>query len=405
MLFVCAWLWGDKWSGPYAANLFNGLRRHIKQDYRSVLITDQDRNPGVDILCPIEAADKLLLDKRGCLVRMRMFDATWQKRIGAKAGDRIVNIDIDAVVTGELDGLFDRRDAFTIMQGFNQTNPCPFNGSLWMFRAGERHDVFEDFSFEAYAERKVPFHAIPDDQGWLHHKFPSAGAWTHKDGVYAFKKVNWPGDGHRLPGNARVVAFPGRDPRDYRWLGWVREHWQGQSPLITPEYAREQARLHAVDAKFGAEGYLWGYLVAGIARVEGCESVLDYGCGKGTLAKYLQRIVPVQEYDPGVPGKDTPPAEPSDLVACLDVLEHVEPDCVDDVIRDLARLVGKRLFVVISTKPSKRLMADGRDTHLSLHDDAWWSKAFVDRGFRVDRVWNTGLRLWVALMSPMERAC
>jgi hypothetical protein len=34
----------------------------------------------------------------------------------------------------ELDPLFDRDDEFTIMQGFNQTNPCPFNGSLWMFR-------------------------------------------------------------------------------------------------------------------------------------------------------------------------------------------------------------------------------------------------------------------------------
>lgn len=227
MLFVCSWLWGDKWKGPYAANLFNGLRRNLKQEYRSVLISDQSYNPGVDILCPIEADDKPLLDKRGCLVRMRMFDAAWQARIGAVAGDKIVNIDIDAVVTGELDPLFNRDDEFTIMQGFNFTNPCPFNGSLWMFRAGERHDVFEDFSFENYAKRKVPFHAFPDDQGWLHHKFPEASSYSPTDGVYAFEKMQWPFEvGAGLPRGARLIAFPGRNPINFLHCDWVRRHWQ-----------------------------------------------------------------------------------------------------------------------------------------------------------------------------------
>lgn len=406
MLFVCTWLWGTKWGDDYAVQLFAALRRHIKQEFRAVLITDRAGGFGEDIVCPVEEADKPLLEQRGCLVRMRMFDAAWQARIGAKAGDRIVNIDVDAVVTGDLDVLFDRRDEFTIMQGFNQTNPCPFNGSLWMFRAGERHDVFDDFSFKAYADRKVPFHAFPDDQGWLHYKFPNAAAWTTKEGVYAFKKINWPafvgGIKHGLPLNARVVAFPGRAPKEYQWLGWVRQHWGGNL-LITPDYVRENARLHQVDARYGAEGYLWAYLVAGIAKIENCTTILDYGCGKGTLAKAMNGAgIPVAEYDPAIPGKDTSP-DPADLVVALDVLEHIEVDCVGDVIDDLARLATKKLFVVISTKPSKRLMADGRDTHLSLHDDDWWMQKFSVHKFKVLRVWNTGLRLWVALMDPPKK--
>lgn len=375
-----------------------------------MLITDQPAHGGADIVCPIEDVDRPLLSRPGCLVRMRMFDAKWQARIGAVAGDRIVNIDVDAVVTGGLDPLLDRDDEFVIMQGFNQTNPCPFNGSLWMFRAGERHDVFEDFSFEAYQRLKVPYHAIPDDQGWLHRCFPNAAAWTAKDGVYAFKKISWPaasrGTKHGLPDNARVVAFPGRAPGDYLWLGWVCQHWLGQSAVITPEYAREQVHLHATDAHYGSEGYLWAYMVAGIARIEQCRSVLDYGCGKGTLARALQGVdVAVTEYDPGIPGKDQRPSEPSDLVVCLDVMEHIEPDFVDDVIEDLAKLARKTVFIVVSTKLSKRLMRDGRDTHVSLHDDAWWSETFIRHGFEIRRVWNTGLRLWVALMNVPVRAC
>lgn len=166
---------------------------------------------------------------------------------------------------------------------------------------------------------------------------------------------------------------------------------------ITPAYAREQARLHSVDPMFGAEGYLWAYLIAGIATLEGCKSVLDYGCGKGTLAKALTGFR-VEEYDPGIPGKDGPPVR-CDLVVALDVLEHIEPDCLDAVLRQIAELSSGVVFVVISTKLSKRLMADGRDTHLSLHDDAWWASKVTASGFKIKRTWNTGLRLWVALLT------
>lgn len=171
--------------------------------------------------------------------------------------------------------------------------------------------------------------------------------------------------------------------------------------LITPAYARENARLHEVDPMFGAEGYLWAYHVMGIAVLESCESVLDYGCGKGTLAKVIRGYLDldVNEYDPGVPGKDALPKS-ADLVVALDVLEHIEPDCLDAVVADLAALSHNALFVVISTKLSKRKMADGRDTHLSLHDDAWWAAKFKSHGFSIVRTWNTGLKLWVALLVP-----
>lgn len=170
--------------------------------------------------------------------------------------------------------------------------------------------------------------------------------------------------------------------------------------LITPSYAREQMRLHATDPTFGAEAYQWAYLIAGIALLEDCTTILDYGCGKGTLARYLRGAagVVVEEYDPGIVGKDCAP-EPADLVVALDVLEHIEPDRLEAVFRHLTEMARKRLFVAISTKLSKRKMADGRDTHLSLHDDAWWAAAFKARGFRICATCNTGLRLWVALME------
>jgi hypothetical protein len=193
-----------------------------------VLITDRT-DVQADIVSPLVDADQPYLQIPGCLARMRMFDWYWQRSIGARSGDRIVNIDVDAVVTGNLDPLFDRDDEFTIMQGFNQTNPCPFNGSLWLFRAGERHDVWRDFGPDAHQKYGVPVHSIPDDQGWLHFKFPNAGAYTPRDGIYAFKKIGWGEAGRRgFPTNARVIAFPGRNPGKYSELDWIKKHWLAQ---------------------------------------------------------------------------------------------------------------------------------------------------------------------------------
>ncbi len=224
MLIVASWLWGTKWGVDYSQKLFAGLRRNIKQDYRTVLISDRHpADSGADMVCQIPAEDYPLLDRLGCLARMRIFSKEMQEQMGAVKGDRIVNIDVDAVITGNIDPLFNGDDEFRILQHINSTNPNPYNGSLWQFRAGERHDVWDEFSLEAAF--KVKYHAIPDDQGWLWSRFPNAAAYTREDGVYGFKKRGWE-TGKELPANARVVVFPGRSPEKYKELDWVERHWR-----------------------------------------------------------------------------------------------------------------------------------------------------------------------------------
>ena len=203
--------------------LSNAIRRNLKQPYEFICVSENPKAQ-FDGARTIPLLDHGLLSVPGCVVRMRMFDPAWQASV--QAYDRIVNLDLDLVVTGGLDTLLDRPDPFTILQGINTTNPCQYNGSMFMLRAGYRPDVWSDFSVEANS--KVPFHAFPDDQGWMHHKMPDAGAWGPSDGVYGFKKKGWP-QGINLPANARVVAFPGwRDPSMsmFKSIGWIEKHWK-----------------------------------------------------------------------------------------------------------------------------------------------------------------------------------
>lgn len=209
-LNIITWHWGRKYDGAYVQRLRAGLDRHVQQPYKFGLFSP-------------EAEDEYLTKVPGCFCRLRIFDPEWQDKHHLEG--RIAQIDLDTVITGPLDALFDRPEPFVILQGANAANPCPYNGSLQMLRAGYRPDVWSDFSLKRAGE--VPFYEFPDDQGWLAHKLPDAAGWKagSESGVYAFKKPGWP-EGDALPKDARLVVFPGsRDPIRFTHLDWVKRNW------------------------------------------------------------------------------------------------------------------------------------------------------------------------------------
>lgn len=229
MLAISTWLWGDKYRVEDVYRLKKGIERHLKQAHRFLVMTERERSWTI-AMGGIERhaiKDPHLLAFRGCFSRLRMFDYAWQVKRGLD--DRLVCMDLDVVITGPLDNLFDRPETFVILAGANSVNPCPYNGSVMMVRPGHHGELWSDFSMDAASQ--VPFHEFPDDQGWIAHKLPpgTRGVATWKcgsdSGIYAFKKPGWP-PGFGLPRGASIVAFPGsRQPRDYLKLTWVRKNW------------------------------------------------------------------------------------------------------------------------------------------------------------------------------------
>jgi 2-polyprenyl-3-methyl-5-hydroxy-6-metoxy-1,4-benzoquinol methylase len=120
-----------------------------------------------------------------------------------------------------------------------------------------------------------------------------------------------------------------------------------------------------------------------------CTSVLDYGCGQGTLLQALQcfprpeRLL--QEYDPAIDGKDEPPQERADLVVCTDVLEHIESAKINSVLEHVSALTGRVLFVVISLVPTAKKLSDGRQAHILLRSVELWKYQLQSRGFLLSR--------------------
>ena len=67
-------------------------------------------------------------------------------------------------------------------------------------------------------------------------------------------------------------------------------------------------------------------------------------------------------FDPAFPEYGDP--QPADLVCCIDVLEHIEPEFLDSVIAELARITIKLGFFTIATGPATKTRADGGNAHL-----------------------------------------
>jgi hypothetical protein len=140
--------------------------------------------------------------------------------------------------------------------------------------------------------------------------------------------------------------------------------------LLSETYRAQLRALHS--GKWGDEGHTWATPVASYAATIGAPTILDYGCGKGTLAPALrERFFLVTEYDPAIVGKDTPPS-PADLVASTDVLEHIEPESLDEVLAHIASLARVGVFLVISCRRAVARLPDGRNAHLIVESPEWW---------------------------------
>jgi hypothetical protein len=122
-------------------------------------------------------------------------------------------------------------------------------------------------------------------------------------------------------------------------------------------------------------------MVATLINLHQVTHLLDYGCGAQTnLPKALQQLpdglkpnhrLSYQAYDPGVPRFSKAPL-PADMVTCIDVLEHIEPQCIDAVLDDLARLAQPLLFATVDTGPALKTLPDGRNAHVLQRPLDWW---------------------------------
>jgi hypothetical protein len=154
-----------------------------------------------------------------------------------------------------------------------------------------------------------------------------------------------------------------------------------ESALITEEYRKMQQQLHQ-NPNYGVASVQYAPLVAQVIDTIGAQELLDYGAGKGrlglTLKQQTQRPLAIRHYDPAIP-EWSAPAAPCGLVACIDVLEHIEPALLDNVLDDLQRVTAGVGVFTVHTGAAVKVLPDGRNAHLIQQPAAWWLPKFMER--------------------------
>lgn len=147
----------------------------------------------------------------------------------------------------------------------------------------------------------------------------------------------------------------------------------GVGKTISPEYLAIQQGLHE-SPNYGVASIEFAPLVSDFLTRSQAKSLSDYGAGKQNLKMALEKLGKTGfeyfPYDPAFPEYGAP--QPADLVCCIDVLEHIEPDYVAAVIADLASITRHLGFFSIATAPALKLLPDGRNAHLIQKPSSWW---------------------------------
>lgn len=122
-------------------------------------------------------------------------------------------------------------------------------------------------------------------------------------------------------------------------------------------------------------------------EIEGID-MLDYGCGKGNLMRKINKSLWDKNlydrfcdgYDPAVPEHSgIPLQEPYDMVISTDVLEHIEPENLSEVLGEIKGLAGTLIYLAIALRPdSTNLLPDGTNPHKIIETSDWWTNTLTN---------------------------
>lgn len=154
--------------------------------------------------------------------------------------------------------------------------------------------------------------------------------------------------------------------------------------MISDDYIKILKELNGV-GNFGKRTKMPKYLAEFISAIKPL-SILDFGCGSGNLVATMTELYPnmsIQGYDPGNNlFNQNIDLVKVDLLVSTDVLEHIEPEFIDDTLKFLSTK-SRYFYHLIALAPSSTVLPDGRNAHLILESPAWWRNKFTNLGYRI----------------------
>ena len=204
--------WGTRYGPEFVNRLFNAIQRHTKRKTRLVCFTDD--NEGINPNVQIEPIPEINLPANLIQTPWRKL-TMWKAPLADLAGD-VLFLDLDLVITGNLDDLFDYEPRrFCVIQNWTQIGKKIGNTSCFRFPVGKHTHIFDDIQInrepilEKYRIEQVYISKEIDDMVF----WPEIWCASFKHSLMP----KWPLNFFKtpiLPTDTRIVAFTGKPDQD-----------------------------------------------------------------------------------------------------------------------------------------------------------------------------------------------
>lgn len=244
--------WGDKYTADDVNRLYRGVKRFLRRKLRLLCFTDRPAGIAAEIEVhplPHEPFDDALIEMmdRSCAHAKGMKWGAWRKvslyRRGlAQLGGPVLGLDLDVVITGPLDELFDFAPGRLCMrQDWKaQKQSLPYgNSSVFRFDPARHGYIYDEFAADPWAAAR---RAEGREQ-----QHSSMTAMRHGDFAYfppawitSFKSEavpRWPLNLVRapsIPKDSRVMCFYGvlKMAEAMNGTPWTRRHCSLPAPWL-----------------------------------------------------------------------------------------------------------------------------------------------------------------------------
>jgi|TARA_R100001530_G_scaffold84337_1_gene58766 uncharacterized protein YlzI (FlbEa/FlbD family) len=148
--------------------------------------------------------------------------------------------------------------------------------------------------------------------------------------------------------------------------------------IIEAKKYHEQNPTHWIGESLGEyKHHIWD-----IIHRNKYKHILDYGSGKAKFHKLLFNTsktpgaplnINIVPYDPAYEPFSTKPTGKFELVLCIDVMEHVQEDKVEEVLEDIFSFAND-VFITISCYPATQILLNGKNAHYTIKESEWWKE-------------------------------
>lgn len=165
-----------------------------------------------------------------CYRRLKLYDAATQRDMGIEPGDRVVSLDLDSVVCGDLRHILEKEGVFVGWKLAGKFHEEVYNGSFQMFTAGTLQHIWSEFDPQTSPLQAHHAGFLGSDQSWLSmHLVGKEGSTDIAFPEFASYPLHLRVS-RTFTGKHRLVFFHGRQkPWSTDALHespWIQRHWR-----------------------------------------------------------------------------------------------------------------------------------------------------------------------------------